>query len=180
MLHEIDSQYTIQEDTLIEYGLVTTPFGYGLIGMLKDSLCALSLSTSQSKNAFLLKHLKTSWNGAHFKENTPKCKHLFNTAFNAYQKRQAPSISYTLKGTAFQRSVWKVLLQLPAKPTHYQTIAEAIGNPRAMRAVGSAVGANPIAIFIPCHRILPKKGGIGGFAWGCKIKEQLLSYEREW
>jgi AraC family transcriptional regulator of adaptative response/methylated-DNA-[protein]-cysteine methyltransferase len=81
-------------------------------------------------------------------------------------------------GTAFQRKVWRALQKIPAGRTAtYSQIAQSIGAPRAVRAVGAACGANPIAVFIPCHRALRKDGGLAGFYWGIERKRALLERE---
>lgn len=83
-----------------------------------------------------------------------------------------------LIGTDFQRKVWAALLTIPKGETRtYSQIAEQIGSPKAVRAVGSAVGVNPISILIPCHRVVPKNGSIGNYRWGSKMKKALLNYE---
>jgi len=84
-----------------------------------------------------------------------------------------------VQGTVFQRRVWEELRRIPRGQTRsYQQIARAIGKPRAVRAVGSACGANPVALMIPCHRVLRTDGGIGGYAWGLERKEKLLAMEK--
>lgn len=88
------------------------------------------------------------------------------------------SIQLNLIGTTFQKSVWQALCLIPAGSTaSYKQIAEVIGNPKAVRAVGTACKNNPIAYFIPCHRILPSNGEIGQYRWGVGIKRQLLDRE---
>ena len=83
-----------------------------------------------------------------------------------------------LWGTPFQISVWEELLKIPSgHHLSYGEIAENIGHPKAHRAVGTAVGANPISGYIPCHRVLPKSGGLGNYRWGVGIKEKLLGEE---
>ncbi len=83
-----------------------------------------------------------------------------------------------LKGTAFQLSVWRALLDIPyGETTSYQAIAIKIGKPKANRAVGSAVGRNPIFFAIPCHRVLATGGGLGGYYWGLPLKQQILEFE---
>jgi O-6-methylguanine DNA methyltransferase len=85
-----------------------------------------------------------------------------------------------LQGSVFQRLVWRRLVEIPiGEVRSYGEIAEAVGRPRAGRAVGSAVGANPVAVLIPCHRVLPKGGGIGSYRWGGERKRALLDAERE-
>ncbi|TAK44202.1 MAG: methylated-DNA--[protein]-cysteine S-methyltransferase [Betaproteobacteria bacterium] len=84
-----------------------------------------------------------------------------------------------VRGTAFQRKVWEALRRIPQGETRsYQQIARAIGSPRAVRAVGSACGANPVALVIPCHRALRSDGGLGGYAWGLERKRRLLAIEK--
>jgi len=83
------------------------------------------------------------------------------------------------KGTPFQKSVWRELAKIPyGDHTSYKKIAEAIGNPKAVRAVGTAVGSNPISIVVPCHRVLTTTGKLGGYAGGGKAKSFLLGLER--
>jgi O-6-methylguanine DNA methyltransferase len=84
-----------------------------------------------------------------------------------------------LWGTPFQISVWKTLLKISSgHHKSYGEIAETIGRPKALRAVGTAVGSNPISGYIPCHRVLPKSGDLGNYHWGAEIKEQLLGEEK--
>ncbi|WP_172370854.1 methylated-DNA--[protein]-cysteine S-methyltransferase [Sporosarcina jiandibaonis] len=83
-----------------------------------------------------------------------------------------------LYGTPFQQSVWQALLQIPFGETvSYSTIAERIGNPKAVRAVGTAIGANPMLIIVPCHRVIGKNGSLTGFRGGLEMKSQLLELE---
>jgi len=99
-----------------------------------------------------------------------------NEYFNG--RRKTFDLRYTLAGTAFQRAVWKELERIPyGKTTTYQAIAKAIGNPRAVRAVGTAVGSNPISIVIPCHRVIATNGTLGGYAGGLESKKLLLGIE---
>lgn len=84
-----------------------------------------------------------------------------------------------LAGTAFQRSVWRALLDIPfANKSTYGSIAVAVGRPSAARAVGSAVGANPVSVIIPCHRVLPSTGRSGNYRWGAGRKRMLLEAEQ--
>ena len=85
---------------------------------------------------------------------------------------------FLLCGTEFQRKVWRELLQIPSGHTvSYAQIARRIGNPKAVRAVGGAVGANPIVILVPCHRVIASDGGIGGYSGGIERKRRLLTAE---
>ncbi len=84
-----------------------------------------------------------------------------------------------LEGTTFQRKVWDALAEIPyAETVSYGELAEQIGHPRAARAVGSANGANPVPIILPCHRVIASGGGLGGYGYGLPLKRQLLDLER--
>jgi AraC family transcriptional regulator of adaptative response/methylated-DNA-[protein]-cysteine methyltransferase len=88
-------------------------------------------------------------------------------------------IPLDIRGTVFQRKVWEQLRRIPAGETRsYGEIARAIGAPRAVRAVGSACGANPVALVVPCHRALRADGSLGGYAWGLERKKKLLAIEK--
>jgi len=94
-------------------------------------------------------------------------------------ERRTFDLPLNLLGTEFQQSVWEVIATIPYGGTmSYFDIAQAIGNPNALRAVGQATGANPVPIVIPCHRVVGKSGQLTGFAGGLPLKEQLLSIER--
>ena len=85
----------------------------------------------------------------------------------------------SLAGTPFQRAVWEALLSIPPGETRsYAQVALEIGAPRAARAVANACGANPLAILVPCHRVVPARGGVGGYRWGTEWKSALLAAER--
>jgi AraC family transcriptional regulator of adaptative response/methylated-DNA-[protein]-cysteine methyltransferase len=83
-----------------------------------------------------------------------------------------------LEGTEFQKKVWEALIEIPANSTTtYALIAEKIGKPKAVRAVGTAVGANPIAYLVPCHRVIRTDGTLGGYRWGLDVKMKILEFE---
>ena len=84
-----------------------------------------------------------------------------------------------IKGTDFQKSVWEELINIPYGETRtYKDIAQKINNPKALRAVGTAIGKNPFFIIIPCHRVIRSDGKMGGFAYGLDVKEKLLDLEK--
>jgi methylated-DNA-[protein]-cysteine S-methyltransferase len=95
-------------------------------------------------------------------------------------RRSSFSLPLCPAGTAFQLRVWQALQQIPYGETRtYAQLAKMIGMPRAVRAVGGALHRNPLPIFIPCHRVVPAHGGVGGFAWGMEVKRWLMERERE-
>ena len=89
--------------------------------------------------------------------------------------------SLEIRGTEFQKNVWEELIKIPYGETRtYKEIAEKINNPKALRAVGSAIGKNPFFIVIPCHRVIRNDGKLGGFAYGISVKEKLLDLEKKY
>lgn len=94
-------------------------------------------------------------------------------------ERRAFTFPYRLVGTPFRLQVWKELEKVPyGETTTYKRLAEAIGRPGAYHAVGGAVGANPLSICVPCHRVIGTNGSLTGYAWGLPMKEALLELER--
>ena len=94
-------------------------------------------------------------------------------------KRVAFDLPIDLRGTPFQRAVWQALLEIPYGQTRsYAEIAAAVGQPSAVRAVGAANGANPIALVVPCHRVIASDGRLGGYGGGLRLKAKLLAMER--
>ncbi|MGJ8649051.1 MAG: methylated-DNA--[protein]-cysteine S-methyltransferase [Opitutaceae bacterium] len=125
----------------------------------------------------------------HFEDTTadlPEADSVFRTVFLdwlAHYQSLAPAIQWQYlapQGTPFQLAVWRALIDVPhGERVSYQSIAQAIGKPKANRAVGSAVGANPISILIPCHRVIQSTGAIGNYRWGADRKLALLDAEQE-
>ncbi len=94
-------------------------------------------------------------------------------------ERKEFSLPLQFNGTPFQKKVWTTLEKIPYGETRsYEWVAEKIGKPKAVRAVGNAVGANPLPIIIPCHRVIRKNGELGGYGYGAAVKEKLLKIER--
>lgn len=90
----------------------------------------------------------------------------------------SPIPRLALRGTPFQRRVWRALQDIPPGQTRsYRELAEAVGHPKAVRAVGSAVGANRIALVVPCHRVVRADGKLGGYRWGVDLKQRILEVE---
>lgn len=110
---------------------------------------------------------------------------LFTDAVSQFEEyfagtRTNFSLSHLATGTLFQQAVWKEIDRIPyGSTTTYQAIAKAIGKPKAVRAVGTAVGSNPMSIVVPCHRVLASNGGMGGYAGGLESKILLLNLEKQ-
>lgn len=106
---------------------------------------------------------------------------LINAIIDAVGKDRPAPLPLAPTGTPFQQQVWLALQQIPyGKTCDYQTIANAIGRPNAVRAVANAIGKNPIGWFIPCHRVIRRNGQLGGFGWGIELKKQLLNAEQHY
>ena len=166
----IEIQSTSQKLSL-EYGCYPHACGTMLIALHQDSLCFLAFVTDNP--AFALQELTEQWQPQEVTENQTKITFFGNALF-----KQSKPVKLLVKGTSFQVKVWRALAALPGgKTTTYQAIAHTIGNPKAVRAVGSAVGHNPIAYIIPCHRVILKSGKVHNYRWGREIKKQLLEIE---
>jgi len=123
---------------------------------------------------------KKPFKGFRFEENKAKLQPYIKQ-FTAYFNKELTEFDLPIhiKGTPFQLAVWDALMQLPYGTTaSYSDIAHRIGNPKAVRAVGGAIGANPILAIIPCHRVIGKNGKLTGFRSGLAMKEFLLEMER--
>jgi AraC family transcriptional regulator of adaptative response/methylated-DNA-[protein]-cysteine methyltransferase len=161
---------------VIQYGLYPTPFGEALIAATARGLCYLAFVQGGNR-AEPLRELKRRWSVARIERDDDSLAPFARRAFPETVKRGGP-LSMHIRGTNFQLRVWNALLQLrPGETTTYATIATSIGEPSAQRAVGSAVGANPISWLIPCHRVLRGDGGLGGYAWGPDRKRAMLVWE---
>lgn len=158
----------------IRYLTFRSPLGTILIAVTDQGLCSVKLGEG------LEKVLSAEFSEAHLVEDRAALKPIADQIL-AYIAGDASlaRIPLDIRGTVFQRKVWEQLRRIPAGETRsYQQIARAIGAPRAVRAVGSACGANPVALVIPCHRALRTDGSLGGYAWGLERKEKLLRIEK--
>lgn len=156
----------------ISYGWFDSPFGQALAMGTDRGLCGLAL-TDETGPEYAMADLKSRWPEASFTEAPDKISAWVEAAF---QMRGDTALH--LIGAPFQIKVWEALLRVPSGTvTTYSEIAHSVGNPRAVRAVGTAVGRNPVSWLIPCHRALRKSGGLGGYHWGLPVKRAMLAYE---
>ena len=152
-------------DLEIEYAVHDTPFGRVFIAMTSRGICKLSFLDYSDINEHL-SALRTKWPLAVLKENSRNTEKVIAVMFERNTELDRP-LSLHVSGTNFQISVWKALLRIPAGAVvSYTQIANVIGRPRAARAVGTAIGANPAAFIIPCHRVIQQSGKLGGYHWG--------------
>lgn len=156
----------------IHTGWFDSPFGDALAMGTKRGLCGLGFA-SETGRAATMDDLRNRWPRATFQEAPDMLAPWVTAAFSGHGQANLHLI-----GAPFQIKVWEALMRIPSgQVTTYSEIATCIGNPKAVRAVGTAVGGNPISWLVPCHRALRKSGGLGGYHWGLPVKRAMLAYE---
>ena len=162
----------------IQFSIVPSPFGRLLVAYTERGVCSVALGDDDPK-------LERS-----FRAEFPKAEvhragdaiHAWISAMVASLEHGAPSMPVPLdaRGTAFQMRVWKALQSIPRGTTlSYGDVAKRIGHPTAARAVARACATNPVALVVPCHRVIREDGGLGGYRWGIERKRAILDHERE-
>lgn len=163
----------------IEYGFHDTPFGQALVGVTERGICWLSFIAVDQEGRSELERMKQHWHNSLFHENSELTGVLADKIFNPLNRaKPGDKLHVLVKGTNFQIKVWEALLRLPlGSVTTYQHIAGQIISPKALQAVGSAVGSNHIAYLIPCHRVIRKDGILGEYRWGATRKKSMIGWE---
>ncbi|TLV02859.1 methylated-DNA--[protein]-cysteine S-methyltransferase [Dyadobacter luticola] len=160
----------------ISYGIHNTPFGDCFIAVTERGICAMAFIDDTSRDEQLIL-LAKKWYYAKISADQSVTAAYIDRIFNP-AKKSLEKLPLLVQGTNFQVKVWEALLNIPkGAVTTYQQIAKSIGNPAAVRAVGSAVGDNPIAYLIPCHRVIRKEGVLGEYRWGSLRKKALIGWE---
>jgi AraC family transcriptional regulator of adaptative response/methylated-DNA-[protein]-cysteine methyltransferase len=160
----------------ISWGVHASPFGDCLLGLTPRGVCALEFLQPKTEDEALAR-LRSLWENAQFAHAPQRTAPVAARIFGAQTQRQAP-LAVLVKGTNFQIKVWEALLRIPAgRLATYGALAQGLGQPRAARAVGSAIAANPIAYLIPCHRVIRNTGAFGDYRWGALRKRVLVSAE---
>lgn len=160
----------------IQYGYYQSPFGPILMALTPRGICKLAFIDPDNPGEEL-RTLKAEWTQARFEEDRNAIENIAKPLFTTEPDATAP-ISIHVRGTNFQVSVWRALLDLQqGQLSSYNRIANAIGKPKASRAVGTAIGANPVALIIPCHRVIRQNGELGGYRWGLVRKQAILTKE---
>jgi len=164
-------------DVLIQYGTHSSPFGNCLLGVTERGICWLSFFDQQGLDDSL-SELASQWSAAELKHNPRLTAGFIRNIFGRWTTPSEKPLSLFLKGTNFQIKVWEALLRLPpGRLFSYEDLAVSIGKPKALRAVASAVGRNPVSYLIPCHRVLRKSGHISGYRWGPVRKKAIITWE---
>ncbi|MDG1377477.1 MAG: bifunctional helix-turn-helix domain-containing protein/methylated-DNA--[protein]-cysteine S-methyltransferase [Yoonia sp.] len=160
------------EGLTINYGWFGSPFGPALSMGTDRGICGLAFA-AEFGHQVAMADLRGRWPKATFVENPGAIAQWTTAALGL-----SGDTALHMIGAPFQLQVWEALLRIPSgHVTTYSEIAQSIGRPKAVRAVGTAVGRNPVSLLIPCHRALRKSGALGGYHWGLPVKRALLAWE---
>jgi AraC family transcriptional regulator of adaptative response/methylated-DNA-[protein]-cysteine methyltransferase len=166
---------SLGEGVAIAYGFHATPFGDCLIANTARGICRLAFVGSSGR-ATEIEELERSWPRARLTQDQPATGKLVASIFEPANRTKP--LHLWVRGSNFQIKVWEALLRIaPGDLASYEQVARSVGAPRASRAVGAAVGANPIAVLIPCHRVIRKAGEPGDYRWGLTRKRALIARE---
>lgn len=161
----------------IQYSLQPTPFGQALVGVTERGVCWLSFISTDEDPRSQIEEMKNHWHNSVFRESAAATADIAGKIFSPDSSKH-PRLHAFVKGTNFQVKVWEALLRIPeGQLTTYQDIAVQIQQPRALQAVGSAVGSNHIAYLIPCHRVIRKNGVLGEYRWDAVRKKSMIGME---
>ncbi len=158
----------------IHYSFAESPFGKLMVASTSRGVCSVAFEADET---LALSHLKRHFPNALYVQMVDKFQ---QNALFIFQKdwSRLDEIKLHLNGTPFQLKVWESLLKIPmGNLTTYGDIAQHIGKPKASRAVGTAIGSNPVAFLIPCHRVIQSSGQIGGYMWGTTRKSAIIGWE---
>jgi AraC family transcriptional regulator of adaptative response/methylated-DNA-[protein]-cysteine methyltransferase len=161
----------------LHYGFHMTPFGECLIAVTTRGICSLGF-VDQGNREQVVAQLFGTWREATLIERPQTSERVARQIFAPNKSPGAAPVNVLLHGTNFQIKVWEALLRIPeGAVVSYGALADAVNHPGAHRAVGTALGHNPVAYLIPCHRVLRNNGDIGGYRWGIARKRAILAME---
>ena len=161
----------------ISYGFHESRFGRAVIAFTTRGVCALHFLDGATREQ-ALDLITMQWGAARIRHDPAGAGRLGTRIFDPLAAHTSKPLALLVKGTNFQLQVWRALLEVPAGAlASYSGIAERIGRSGAARAVGTAVGANPVAYLIPCHRVIRESGHLGGYRWGETRKAAILAWE---
>lgn len=162
----------------IVYGFHPSPFGEALIMASPRGLAGLAFADSPQDRARVLADMTSRWPRADYVEELARTSKLATRIFDANLWAPGEPLRVVLIGTDFEVRVWRTLLRIPLGcATTYGDIAAHLGKPKAARAVGAAVGRNPLSFVVPCHRVLGKTGALTGYHWGLTRKRAIIGWE---
>lgn len=161
----------------IRYSFHPSPFGLALAMCTRRGLCGLAFA-DEGGPAAAFADMSRRWPHATYVEDPTATEPLVRRIFDPQAWRQDQPLRIVFIGTDFEVRVWETLLRIPmGRATTYSSIAGHVGRPAAARAVGAAVGKNPISFVVPCHRVLGKSGALTGYHWGLTRKQAILGWE---
>ena len=162
----------------IRYGFHPSPFGTALVMVTRRGLCGLAFSDPGKENA-ALKDMRSRWKNARYGEDSAATADIAARIFQSDRWKPDTPLRVVLIGTDFEVRVWETLLKVPlGRAATYSDVAKKIGRANAPRAVGAAVGKNPISFVVPCHRIVGSNGALTGYHWGLTRKRAMLGWEQ--
>lgn len=162
------------ENLMINYSYAESPFGNIIVASTSRGICYMAFADDE-KIAFT--DLQKQFPNARFKQMVDLIQQNALYIFT-HDWKKLHQVKLHLKGTEFQLKVWETLLKIPmGQLSTYGNIAEKIHNPAAARAVGTAIGSNPVAFLIPCHRVIQSSGAVGGYMWGADRKTAIIGWE---
>ena len=162
----------------IRYGFHPSPFGTALVMATPRGLCGLAFSDPGKENA-ALKDMRARWKNASYREDSAATADIAARIFQSDRWQPDTPLRVVLIGTDFEVRVWQTLLKVPlGRAATYSDVARKIGKEKAARAVGAAVGKNPISFVVPCHRIVGTNGALTGYHWGLTRKRAMLGWEQ--
>ncbi len=165
------------EGLTVYYGFHPSPFGFALVMTTGRGLCGLAFADRGGEKA-ALEDMRGRWPNARYAEDSARTAVHAQRIFDAKLWKPDTPLRVVLIGTDFEIRVWETLLSIPmGGATTYSDIAKKLGNPKASRAVGAAVGKNPVSFVVPCHRVLGKSGKLTGYHWGLTRKRAMLGWE---
>ena len=163
---------------VVRYTIANSPLGRMLIAATDKGVCAIQFAdTDEQLQQGLMREFPFA---THHRDDAAMARWRENVVRLIQGQKTNPSLPLDIRATAFQRRVWEALQEIPRGETRsYSAVAKKIGMPKATRAVARACATNPVAVAIPCHRVVREDGNLGGYRWGIKRKEQLLAMEKE-
>lgn len=161
----------------IHYGVHSTPLGPLFVAVTERGVCRAGF-VDFSPVEEQLDDLHKTWPLSSIEESSQATRHVIDAIFRSDTASKQGPLSLHVTGTNFQIAVWRALLKIPPGTlASYTHVAESLGAPKASRAVGNAIGANPVALLIPCHRVIQKSGALGGYRWGLTKKLMAQTWE---
>ncbi len=162
-----------QKNSMVHYYSYSTYYGDTLIASTDQGVCYIGFGDKDARLEMMLKHYPSI-------RAEEQQDDIHNIALRYIDNDESNPLTLHISGTAFQMSVWRALLDIPLGGfSTYKLVAEAVERPRAVRAVGTAIGQNPISYIIPCHRVIRSDGGLGGYSSGLEYKKKMINKEKE-